>query len=687
MSTESSYNLQQSLYSLYRDYYHCGKCTLLKQSDFDHGTYQIKTGGLYVICEDIIFNPDAQYLTSNTEYSENKAYAMGYFAAIAIECDNVIIDLQGFTIRQSYEHYFTQRFFNVIELASSPFITAQGPALVNQATGAGYGYKAANHCMIINGTIGLSSHGAVHGNNNTNILLEKLSVVDFESCGIQLNGVCNAFIDCVTITGISIAPVRSLTFTMLQHLKTLQEHVATGTGNATYDVMLHYGTTTTLHRDTIITNLNAMAEALKCPFKEADANHSVSTTPPSTTVAIRTIWNKLQTITTRTCEDGVDNIPEEVTRFVAPVCVDTKDGTTIAPPDGSAMYGILIHESGVAISELADGCAKNGGVCCPMQKNTQSSCRGSNDVTINNCVISNINLRAQETLGLFKETFIRDLTSSVLDLATIIPGSFLEQARVFVNATQTNSWELPIQLLLLYGRANNEYPYSTFISECTNIKFKYNIDLMAHVSKGVFGLRLEDTNGLCVENVTVKDVQNNSEVIYPRIQYALPKTAIVESHISSPLDQTSDYAYGGADARGVFIGNCRGYLLTQITVNNVCCAQGVCNGVDISQSINGHIHVLQTSKLSGLITDTVHVHNNCQMLHLREIHNNTKNIEMYRTFLENILKDVDGVDGTTTEEQKKGVFKKLTALLRIPSVDNNLLAYESPASIAQLRLC
>ena len=687
MSTESSYNLQQSLYSLYREYYHCGKCTLLKQSDFEHGTYQIKTGGLYVLCEDIVFNPDPEYLTTNTVYSENKAYALGYFAAVAIECDDVIFDLQGFTIRQSYEHYLTQRFFSVIELASSPFITAQGPALVNQAAGTGYAYKSANHCMIINGTVGLSSHGGIHGNNNRDILLEKLSVVDFESCGIQLNGVCNAFIDCVTITGISIAPVRSLTFTLLQHLKTLQKQVTDETDSATLEVVLRSGTTTTLQRDTIITNLNAMAEALKCPFKEADVAHTASSTPPSTSAAIRVIWDKLQTIQTSTCEDGIDAVPEEVMRFVAPVSTNSKDGTSIAPPDGSAMYGILVHESGVAIAELADGCSKNGGVCCPMQKNKQACCRGANDVTINNCTVSNINLRAQETTGLFKEAFIRDFTGAVLDVATIIPGSFLEQGRVLVNAAQTNSWETPIQNFLLHSRADDDYPYTTFITECTNIKFRYNIDIMAHVSKGAFGLRLEDTNGLCIENVTVKDLQNISEAFYPRVKYVLPITANVETHISSPIDQTSDYAYGGADVRGVFIGNCRGYLLTQTTINNVCCQQGVCNGVDIAQSVNGHIHVLQASKLSGLVTDTVHVHNNCQMLHLRDVHNDTKNIETYRTLLEKILKEVDNVDNTTSAEDQQAVFSELTALLRIPSVDNNILAFESPSSIAQLRLC
>ena len=126
MTTESSFALQQSLYTLYRKYYHSGCCVLLNQANFDGGTVRITKGGLYVLTEDIVFNPSEDAL-SESPYADNPGYSMGYFAAIAVEADDVIIDLQGKTIRQSYEHYARQRFFNVVELASSPFVPNQGP--------------------------------------------------------------------------------------------------------------------------------------------------------------------------------------------------------------------------------------------------------------------------------------------------------------------------------------------------------------------------------------------------------------------------------------------------------------------------------------------------------------------------------------------------------------------------------
>ena len=36
-------------------------------------------------------------------------YHLGFFAAITVECDDVIIDLNGFSIKQSKEHNFQQR--------------------------------------------------------------------------------------------------------------------------------------------------------------------------------------------------------------------------------------------------------------------------------------------------------------------------------------------------------------------------------------------------------------------------------------------------------------------------------------------------------------------------------------------------------------------------------------------------
>lgn len=685
MSTESSYHLQQSLYTLYRNYYHSGCVTLLYNKDFTDGTFQIKKGGLYVMCEDIIFNPDEINLTTDTKYTSNKAYRMGFFAAITVECDDVVIDLQGHTIRQSYEHYFKQRFFSVIELGSSPFISEQGPALVNQKA-TEYPYMSSSNCMIINGTIGLSSHGGIHGNNNTNILLQQLTIQDFETTGIQLNGVKKTFIDCATIKGITVAPVNSLTFTLLQHKKKLEQIISDTPEIEDYILSIDASNNVILSHTDTLTDVCRIENALIQPFKDADLIHVSQGGQTTVAATLRSIWVKIKAITGIFNHIG-DSLDAQIKHFATTESTHTQTGETVGCPDGSVIHGILIHQSGVAIGELTDACATQGGPCCPVAHSTSKCSKNAESVTIHNCTISNLLLNSHETCGLFDTTskkFIRDYTSAVLDCETVFPGGVLSIIRVLVNQSKTTKWPSAVQKLLIFGR--EMYSWDTFLTDMSTVEFRFNIDIMAHISKGTFGIRVEDVTGLSIENVTYSDSQNLSAVQYPR--KALPKSAVVKSQIvSSLMDQVSDYAFGGADSRGIFLGNCKGYLLTQITLKNLYSVMGLSQGVDIGLCHNGNLHGLHTSQLIGIISDTLRVHDNCSRLYLREVHSEQKQTKSYRALLEDVLAVVDTIDNTSTNVEKETAYQKLTSLIRLPYVDNHLLAFETPSSITQLQLC
>ena len=67
-----------------------------------------------------------------------------------------------------------------MELGNSPFETNQGPANFGML-------KSARNCKIHNGSLGRSSHHAIHGNSNVNILIENVRCFDFEVAGIHLN--------------------------------------------------------------------------------------------------------------------------------------------------------------------------------------------------------------------------------------------------------------------------------------------------------------------------------------------------------------------------------------------------------------------------------------------------------------------------------------------------------------------
>lgn len=177
----------------------CDYC--LSSSDFKYGTYRIKKSGKkYCIDEDIEFNPlkgkinapnnrEYWFPTDSKKYpgcesNTNGAYALGFFAAIAIEADNVELDLEKNTIKQHKYHYFQQRFFSIIEIGKSPFIKGSGPTSFGKLS-------TVKNVYIHNGKLGLSSHHGIHSNNAENIHLENLEIRDFEVGGIQMNGFRN----------------------------------------------------------------------------------------------------------------------------------------------------------------------------------------------------------------------------------------------------------------------------------------------------------------------------------------------------------------------------------------------------------------------------------------------------------------------------------------------------------------
>lgn len=158
----------------------------LNNTDFKNGTYRITKPGIYKLCENIVFhpNPDNDFNPKPNQYDKYsiEAYHLGFFAALTIETKGVILDLCGFTIKQSNEHYLKQRFFAIIELASSPFIKGQGPGNFGNHN------PVAEYVLIKNGIIGKSSHHGIHGNLMNNIIFKDLVIKDFDLAAASLNG-------------------------------------------------------------------------------------------------------------------------------------------------------------------------------------------------------------------------------------------------------------------------------------------------------------------------------------------------------------------------------------------------------------------------------------------------------------------------------------------------------------------
>ena len=169
--------------------------TYLYNSDFVDGSVRIVNSGIYKLSEDIIFSPNVNYGFFPTEEQfNNKSYPrqpfhLGFFAAIVIETNNVIIDLNDHYIAMSDDFKLHQRFFNSIELSNAPFIPKQGPGDFNNKN-----VKLEGIC-IKNGTLKNTSHNGIHGNNGCMIHLKNIDIHDYEVSGIQLNGYHNVVIE------------------------------------------------------------------------------------------------------------------------------------------------------------------------------------------------------------------------------------------------------------------------------------------------------------------------------------------------------------------------------------------------------------------------------------------------------------------------------------------------------------
>jgi hypothetical protein len=153
------------------------------------------------------------------------AYHLGFFAAITIETTGVILDLNGKTIKQTTLHSLQQRFYANIELASAPFIPAQGPATFSTPSN----FKAGEKVLIKNGILGSSSHHGIHGNTMKDIILQNLSIKDFEVAGIALNGAINSILDNITIKNTCNNCRVLSTYSQSRFIRTFLQTVPAGT--------------------------------------------------------------------------------------------------------------------------------------------------------------------------------------------------------------------------------------------------------------------------------------------------------------------------------------------------------------------------------------------------------------------------------------------------------------------------
>ncbi|CAE8641398.1 unnamed protein product [Polarella glacialis] len=592
----------------------------LRERDFRKGTYRIKLPGVYKLMTDIEFYPSPQTNffppENSTEYPLRNGYHLGFFAAISIETSGVVIDLNGKTIRQSRAHHLLQRFFAVIELASRPFIAKVGPPQFGIVTEE---INFATDAVIENGILGLSSHHGIHGNRNSRIFLKNLVIRDFEVGGISLNGAEELLIQNVTIgptAGFSPSSQDALVVPQatLSQARFIEHFL--------FDLM---GRTILRSADAIMMlrgrSRNVMGIARKLRRAIRAFVSSAALKDPTATCNSKKIERQDSKMCRWYKRYAVDDDGEWTK--------DWKAGQVFSNPwnlpDGSAVYGILLHKTLPAVHEF--GACESGG---------KQDIKGAafKNVIIRNVSVRQLKLRTDNVVVVSANgSTVRGPAGDVVQLlraascggprrlkyragGSCVSPSALERAR-YVGTVLSDA-QIAFQVLRNHFAADSKmssddlFKYFGGVAVPPQIidwaaakkgklsglftpgglgpsrpafTLSCNEDAMAHVNKGAVGLRLEFVDGVALSDVTVSDIENEGHELNPicALVHSLQQAYMLETVGETMLDD--DMGYLGADARGIVTAVAKNINVgSHLKIVNIKSEHGAAYGADLREA-------------------------------------------------------------------------------------------------------
>lgn len=567
------FNLVGHLTQLENQYLTQRNVTTLRQDDFKLGTYRITQPGIYQLAEDITFHPVPEYdlfpsdQQLRSEYPGRPGpYSLGFFAAIAIETQGVILNLRGFTIKQSLEFYTLQRFFSVLELGNGPFVPKQGPGKF------GMNYIGAESVWIKNGTLGLSSHHGIHGNKNTKLLISDLTITNFEAGGIALNQATDTIITRVQIhdsLGTKLKVPVNARFSgavfLWRHYRSLLNQLATQPNSKKYCFTFGENSMSLAEIYQVLTNL---------------VKHTV------------------ETVLSRGINNPVRFTGKSYQYF----------SNELGLPDGSAMYGVLINKRGVAVDEF--------GSCNSECVNPNISQR----VTVENVSINNLVLHPNETILILNEAGKpqTDFGGSAIMISKcpwwVTPEkngtnnftpeiSFIQEydgrvvydevllAQVMLQdyATKTDQKRLAVKSNIAKTTLDwVSNGYSSFQSY-GQYNTTRNADIMNHVMKGIVGIRLDFATRATIKGCQVANCYNTGVVgretdqLTGYLDQGNKESDPNQGHLKS--DDT-DLGYTGNRCRGLSAVNTSGLVVQQLTTSGIHSKTGTSVGVDLLRNNN-----------------------------------------------------------------------------------------------------
>jgi hypothetical protein len=506
----------------------CDNVVKLYTKDFSCGTYRIKKPGIYVLKENIKFdpNPDDNWFPTRDQLLDeykHSAFFLGFFAAITIECSHVKIDLNCHTIEQSPMHALQQRFFQTIQLNDSPFILNQGPS----KTFANSGFVPSEYIWICGGKMDLSTHYCIHGNSNSNILIESVDMRNFETGGIALNQVKNVVID-----GCHIGSTRKDTPV-----------------TASYSVL----------RNIIILFKNRKIDChMNLEFKGKSGNHILKKLLKLENTIIKNYKRSgYRSVLSQKC----DKYNYEIEKYI-------HNSTGIN--DGSSIVGIQITPRGVAIK------AFEGEKICPSAECVGSIDNYSETIYIHNVNINNIHSNPVEVVSCKNGN--KNVVGAMGELMNV--GSVISEKYVYVSSiiNDAHCW-----LAKLYNMVEkSKLPISTisipefmvdFAENDKNIMkidhslvLRYGLDIMGHVNKGAMALRLGGCVGVHLSDICISCINNHGKPSNVENRPEYGKEYVKEkNNVSEELGMW----YSGNISYGIIFSSSKKITLCNVNVSDV----------------------------------------------------------------------------------------------------------------------
>lgn len=520
--------------------------TILYQSDFDHGTYRITQPGRYVLGEDISFHPNPhpdafvsgrplpEQLSTNGGSYPADTYALGFFAAITVETDNVQINLNGHTLEQSRLHALTQRFFALIELENSPFLPGQGPHFFTQ------NFFAASNVIVSNGVLGRSSHHGIRGNGNRDIIIQDIQFVDFEVGGIAMNGPTGLQIhDCV-LTNRKDIPVVG-TFSSAMFIKPY------------LDYLVEEGSSVTLRVQGVEHSASDVLEALRISVNNV-ANDVAATgfIDPMTHPDEYALYdNHLRLIDGNSYSVLLNHIGIAINAFP----IQPLPSTTL-PASNVDIRGVDVVDQQSMIHEIVGLRQGNAIVTDPVGSVVQLLNKNMDTHTY--VSISSDDVNTAEYIG-----------NAALNAQMLVGKAIL--AGEFFGSSLSVSRSKVSQAMVDWAEAGGTASPDRFLGNlAAGEGWQCNGDSMAHVQKGAIGFKIDGAVDVRISDSSVSGVSNVGHA---------GSDICGDYEFSHPLARMP--GYNGAHARGfTFAGSSR-VRLNKVSVYDIESAHGNAFGYDI----------------------------------------------------------------------------------------------------------